>query len=200
MCEGLLKGAVMSQFGTTQANRDIWGADGDAERLQTRIRDLLLVIALDSLCLAEIVPATTSEPSEFSLLRSRDKIMAIHLFLLGESEDLAANTVEDESEAFPVWPMPVLCLAWSIVLNSLSPEMLPLSPGYSGPIHQEFAIRALRLSSGLFPWLEQLLAGPLFEPGKDELVGDTPDEAATSHRVVIKGIRPLEVTINADGH
>ena len=193
MCEGLVKGAIMSQFGTTQANRDIWGTDADAERLQTRIRDILLVIALDSLCLAEIVPATTTEPSEISLLRSRDKIIAIHLFLLDQSEELAANTAEDESEAFPVWPMPVLCLAWSIVLNSLSPEMLPPSPGYGGPIHQEFAIRALRLSSGLFPWLEQVLAGPLYEPGKDELVGDVPDEAVTSQRVVLKGICRLKL-------
>lgn len=186
--EGLLKGAIMSSFGTYQANREIWEADPEAQRLQTRIRDMLLVVALDSLCLSEIVTtADGGEPPEGSLLRSRDKIIAVHLFLLDQSKDLAAPSSDQHSEVFPVWPMPIICLAWSIVLWSLKPDMLPPSPGYEGPAYQVFASRGLRLPSGLFPWLEEVLTGPLFAPGRYATVGDAPEEGAISRRVVMKG-------------
>ena len=186
--EGLLKGAIMSSFGTLQSNWEIWEAEYEAQRLQIRIRDILLVIALDSMCLSEIIPvAEGTESPQGSLLRSRDKIIAIHLFLLNQSEDLAAHASEPESGEFPVWPMPIICLAWAIVLRSLPQDLLPPSPGFDGPIYQEFATRALRLQSGLFPWLEDVLAGPLFEPGNDEVTGDAPKEGATNRRVVMKG-------------
>ncbi len=181
----------MSAFGTYQANREIWEANSDAQRLQTRIRDMLLVIALDSLCISETVAsAEGNEPPEGSLLRSRDRIIAIHLFLLDQSEDLVPQSGSDPSDGFPVWPMPIICLAWSIVLRSLQPDMLPPSPGYEGPPHFEFVVRAMKLKSGLFPWLEEVLSGPLFEPKHSAVVGDGSEEGATSRRVVMKGDSP----------
>jgi len=199
--EGLLKGAIMSSFGTDQANREIWEADlGDSEalRLETRIRDTMLVIALDSLCLSEIVAGVEgSEKPEGSLLRSRDKIIAVHLFMLDQSDDLAQNDIDQENTEYPVWPMPIVCLAWSIVLWSLPPDMLPPSPGFDRPIYQEFASRALQISSGLFPWLAEVLQGPLFEAGRHAVSDDLLDEGATSRRVVMKG-EPRELDVYGD--
>jgi len=180
----------MSAFGTSQANRDIWERDAEAERLQNRIRDMLLVIALDSLCLSEIVPtADGAEPSKGSLLRSRDKIIALQLFLLDQSEQLAQADDIPEYEGFPDTPMPIICLAWAIVLGGLPQNMIPPTPGFDIPMYQEFANRALGRQSGLFPWLQKVLEGPLFEPGDDVIVGDAPGEGATNMRVVIKGKR-----------
>lgn len=176
----------MSAFGTSQANREIWEGDTEAQRYQTRIRDLMLIIALDSLGLSEIITISDDyEPAATSLLRSRDRLIAVHLFLLEQSEDLSSTNSGDGG--FPAWPMPVVCLAWAIVLNSLPANLLPPSPGYGGPMYYEFASRALRLQSGLFPWIEQVLVGPLLEPNGDMIGGEASEEVVTSQRLVIKG-------------
>ena len=190
---GLIKGIVMSAFGTVQANREIWNADPEAQRLQQRIRDLTLVIALDALDLSTIVNAEQEqEDGEESvrprdiLLNQRDSIISLHLLLHEQSDDLTPRDPEPPlgSVGFPIWPMPILCLGWSIVLRSLTPEMSPPSIGYDRTLYEEFADRALRLPSGLFPWMEEVLCGPLFNPGVDEMDGDL----STWRRQVIRDL------------
>ena len=186
----------MSSFGAQQANREIWEADPEAQRLQSRIRDMILVIALDSLCITEAVTINDEDKSGDSLLRSKDKIIAVHLFLLDQSDDLAPSSREIATDDLPVWPMPIICLAWAILLWSLPPDLVPASPGYDGPIYQEFATRALQVSSGLFPWLEQVMTGPLFDSKSDGLKEEVLDEGETTRRVVLKGSSKPECCVS----
>jgi len=202
--EGLVKGAVLSGFGTMQANGEIWEADAECQRLQLRIRDLLLVIAVEALCLAQIVsPEGDDGDSTFgaTLLHSRDRLHAVHQFIMEQSEDLDRSPEgHDEQIIFPSWPMPVLCLAWAIVLRSLPSNLQPPSGDYfnldttdmdaDADEHVVFlgaASRALRISSGLFPWLEVILEGPLFEASKDAFSGDLAVDMAALRRSPIKG-------------
>ncbi|KAL7421020.1 hypothetical protein Q5752_003904 [Cryptotrichosporon argae] len=178
--EGLLRGAIMSGFGTLQANREIFESDPDSVRAATRIRDLLLVIAVESLCLAQVVsPEVDAEAFGGTLLHARDRIHSVHQFILEQTEDLAQ--AQDE---LPQWPIAVVALAWAIVLRSLPNALLPPSTDYfqldtndmteEPAVHVEVASRALRLSAGLFPWLEEVLSGALFEAGREVV----PDMAA----------------------
>lgn len=200
--EGLVKGAVMSLFGTRQANREIWGEDIECERLAMRVRDLVLLIAVESLCLAQIVsPEADEEDNTFgaTLLHSRDSIHAVHQFIIENSDDLVDNEESHEPSAFPEWPIAILCLGWAIVLRSLPPNLQPPTGDYfpldtndmetSEPLaFINVANRALRLSSGLFPWLEVVLQGPLYETVKDAFSGDLADDMAALRRSPFKDL------------
>lgn len=165
-----------------------------------RIRDLMVIIAVEAMCLAQIVSPESEDEMDnrfgATLLHSRDRIHAVHQFLMEQSEDLEGDHSEDL--VFPAWPMPVLCLAWSIVLRSLPANLQPPSGDYfqldtgeiedgEPEIYIAVANRALRLSSGLFPWLEVILQGPLFEGAKDAFSGDLAVDMAALRRSPLKG-------------
>ena len=195
--QGLLNGVIASAFGTIQANREIWNSDAEAQKLQQRIRDLTLVIALEALCLSAIVTPSTSddlmteEQHQGTVLKSRDAIGTLDRLIFAESSDLARRSPEPglDTVNLPVWPMPVICLAWSIVLRSLPSELQPASFGYSesSSNYEEFARRAIRLPSGLFPWLEEVLTGPLLGERDSEDETRLSKEMTTWQRKVVKG-------------
>lgn len=195
--EGLVKGAVLSGFGTAQANEAVFEHDAECERLKLRIRDLVTVIAVEALCLAQIVsPEGEGEAGDntfgATLLHSSDRIFAVHSFLMEESDGL-----EEATDVFPPWPMAILCLAWAVVLRSLPANLQPPTSDYFQVDTAEMADeplayigmanRALRLSSGLFPWLEVILEGPLFEGVKDAVSGDLAVDLAALRRSPLKG-------------
>jgi nuclear pore complex protein Nup188 len=188
--EALIKGSILSGFGTSQANREYWESDPDCQRLQTRIRDLLLVIAIESMCVGMVVTPVEQE-ADMTILRSKAQIDWIHQFVLDQSEDLVPQNPEPQigSTDFPIWPIPVICLAWSIVLRSLPPNLAPSLSDYDGSrVYQELAMRAFRIPSGLFPWLEEVLSGPLFERAEDVPVDTAAVQLSTFQRKVIKGM------------
>lgn len=160
----------------------------------------MVIIAVEAMCLAQIVsPESDEDDNRFgaTLLHSRDRIHAVHQFLMEQSEDLEGEHADDL--VFPAWPMPVLCLAWSIVLRSLPANLQPPSGDYfqldtgemgddgEPDVYIAVANRALRLSSGLFPWLEVILQGPLFEGAKDAFSGDLAVDMAALRRSPLKG-------------
>jgi nuclear pore complex protein Nup188 len=99
----------MSSFGTSQSNREVWEQEPECQRLQTRIRDLTLVIAIEAMCLATILTAGGDPPAQGTLLTSQDTLFNMHIFLLEQSDDLAAQFPELEEWDFPVWPMSIRC-------------------------------------------------------------------------------------------
>jgi nuclear pore complex protein Nup188 len=182
----------MSSFGLNQRNREYLDSDPESQRLQARIRDSTLLIALEAMCLSSIVELPTDEDGIYeddrglgTMLRSKEHILSVHLFLLENSEDLVANQSEGSSKTGDLsdWPMSIICLAWSVVLRSLPGELQPSSLGYEQEMYIEFAERALRLRSGLFPWLEWVLSGPLFSA----VGGGRTDGIDMVRRKVIKG-------------
>ncbi|GMK57122.1 hypothetical protein CspeluHIS016_0309620 [Cutaneotrichosporon spelunceum] len=198
--EGLIKAAVMSHFGTRQANREVWDQDPECERLSTRVRDLVLLIAIESLCLAQIVSPEAEDDNTFgaTLLHSRDNIHAVHQFIVENSDELS-EAHQHKPGVLPEWPMAILCLGWAIVLRSLPPNLQPPTKDYfqldtndmdtaesMGFI--DMANRALRVSSGLFPWLEAILSGPLYETSKDAFSGDLADDMAALRRSPFKDL------------
>ncbi|BEI92176.1 uncharacterized protein CcaverHIS019_0409960 [Cutaneotrichosporon cavernicola] len=198
--EGLIKGAVMSLFGTRQANREVWDQDTECERLSTRVRDLVLLIAIESLCLAQIVSPETEDDNTFgaTLIHSRDNIHAVHQFIFENSEELS-DAHQPGPGVLPEWPIAILCLGWAIVLRSLPPNLQPPTNDYfqldtndmdSAEIMTfiDMANRALRISSGLFPWLDVILAGPLYETSKDAFSGDVADDMAALRRSPFKDL------------
>ncbi|WWC63886.1 uncharacterized protein I303_106491 [Kwoniella dejecticola CBS 10117] len=181
--EGLIKSAIMSSFGTSQANREIWETDYECTEISTRIRDLMLIIALEALCLSEIVSPQEGNLSDDeamqdriqdTLLHDKSKIESIHHCIIDYSNDLTPHHPEPDltSTPLPIWPMSIICLAWSIVLRSLPQDRLPTND--HGVTWQDMAIRGLRLPSGLFPWLEVILSGPLLGSDRDTI----PDSGA----------------------
>ena len=154
--------------------------------------DLTLLIALESLCLSHIArTGTADEDDDIShqiVLSSREAILGITLFLLDQSEDLIPLDPEPSLGEIipPIWPMPIICLAWSIVLKYVRTDLQPPSHGYPGPMYQEFAKRALRLPSGLFPWFEKILTGPLLTSTED--VGSEKNDSEILYRKVFKDV------------
>ena len=196
---GLIKGVLASAFGTMQANREIWNTEEEAQRLQQRIRDLTLTIALEAMCLSIVVTPRNKDDLESTLeepqnivLKSRDTIIALDVLLNAESQDLVPRYPEPDPStvSFPTWPMPILCLAWSIVLRFLPSDLQPPVVGYDRVIFEEFAARALRLPSGLFPWLEEVLNGPLFAYQSYEEESSVLNDLSVWRRKVIKGQLP----------
>ncbi|CAK9779935.1 hypothetical protein CC85DRAFT_277998 [Cutaneotrichosporon oleaginosum] len=198
--EGLLKGAVMSLFGTRQANREVWDQDIECQRLSTRVRDLVLLIAIESLCLAQIVSPEAEDDNTFgaTLIHSRDSIHAVHQVIVEYSEELGEGH-HPEAGVFPQWPIAILCLGWSIVLRSLPPNLQPPTNDYflldtsdmdNAEITSfvDMANRALRPSSGLFPWLEAIFDGPLYKTSKDAFSGDLAEELSALRRSPFKDL------------
>lgn len=185
--EGLLRGCIMSSFGTSQANRKIWEEDVASQRVAVRIRDLLLLIAIESLCLGQVIsPLDPLEHDNLStLIQSKETIASIHVFLADHSNDLSPHYpgVEPGTVPLPLWPMPIICLVWSIILRSLPPALVPPA-GEDGITWQDMAIRALRLPSGLFPWMEAILEGPLMQNDDDAFIGNE----ELYYRKVFKGV------------
>ncbi|WVQ73653.1 hypothetical protein IAR50_003233 [Cryptococcus sp. DSM 104548] len=165
--EGLIRGCVMSAFGTSQANGDIWEENPEAQAIALRIRDLMVVIAIESLCLGQIIsPSDPLESADLNtLIQSQKTIASVHDFLVEQSTDLEPHIPEAApgTVPLPLWPMPIICLVWSMVLRSLDPAVAPSSTVDGATTWQGMAIRALRLPSGLFPWVETILGGSLFE-------------------------------------
>ncbi|OCF35692.1 nuclear pore complex protein Nup188 [Kwoniella heveanensis BCC8398] len=188
--EGLIRGTIMSAFGTSQANREIWDTDAEGQRLSIRIRDLMVIIAVEALCLGQVVaPSDSIEESDNTLLQAKDKIASVHQFLVDYSGDLSPHYPEFEpgSVPLPIWPMPIICLAWAIVLRSMPQDKVP--PGGEASVTwQDMTIRALRLPSGLFPWLETVLSGPLLESTRDVAPGDGAADVGLYHRKVFKDL------------
>lgn len=166
----------MSSFGTIQANKEIWETDVECQRLQIRIRDIMVVIAVESLGLAQIVSEVQYRNT---LLQSRDGIHSVHNFISNNSSHLASGHPGSEPT-----PIAIICLTWSIILQALPDELLPPSDTSGDEsVAMQMASRALRLRSAFFPWLEEILSGPLFEPSKD-----TAEEGDMAfRRNVIKG-------------
>ncbi|WVF65419.1 hypothetical protein IAT40_000146 [Kwoniella sp. CBS 6097] len=188
--EGLLRGTIMSAFGTSQANREIWETDGEGQRLSIRIRDLMVIISLEALCLGQVVaPSDSVDEFDGTLLQTRDKIDSVHQFLVDYSGDLSPHYPEFEpgSVPLPIWPMPIICLAWAIILRSIPHDKAPAG-GDGSVTWQDMTIRALRLPSGLFPWLETVLSGPLLESTRDVAHGDGTAEVGLYHRKVLKDL------------
>ncbi|RXK38973.1 hypothetical protein M231_03703 [Tremella mesenterica] len=159
--EALIKGTVMSDFGAMQANREFWEADQECQRLASRIRDGLVLISLESMCLGIVI---SGDEIEGTLLENTSRILSIHDFLMKQSEELEM-TDKTEGE-YPTWPMPIVCLAWAVILRYLPDERDPASN--SGiEAFQVMATRALKPTSGLFWWLGRLLKGPLLEPSRE---------------------------------
>jgi nuclear pore complex protein Nup188 len=192
--EGLIRGTIMSAFGTAQRNRDYLDSDPECQRLQARIRDSTLLIALEAMCLSAIVEIPSEEDGLYddergtgTILTSTDGILSLHLFLLDMTSDLGMSPPEEESQGVAEWPISILCLAWSVVLRSLDDGMQPSSVGFEKQMYVEFAERALRFRSGLFPWLEWVLGGPLLV----EVGGVEVDGLNMARRKVVKGGRRL---------
>ncbi|ORY28766.1 hypothetical protein BCR39DRAFT_533736 [Naematelia encephala] len=159
--EALIRASVMSTFGTQQANLEIWEGDIECQALYARIRDQLLVIALESIGLSALIEGDEG-PVEGTLLSSPSAIQRVHEAIWGFSEELAVPASMPR-EIVPAWPVSVLCLAWAIALRSLDEASLPATPGYAGDrIWQELMARSLKPSSGVFAWLEAVLQGALF--------------------------------------
>lgn len=180
----------MSGFGTAQANREYWESDPECQQSQTRIRDLLVVIAVESLCVGLVVNPGEQGGGEGTLLQSKSHIDFLHQFVLDQSDDLSPrhSTPEARDTTFPQWPIAVICLAWSIVLRSLPSDLAPtVSDFEASNIYQEIAMRAFAVQSGLFPWMEEILSGPLFEKAEEVSIALASIQLATFHRKVMKG-------------
>ncbi|WVQ81393.1 hypothetical protein IAT38_003517 [Cryptococcus sp. DSM 104549] len=164
--QGLIRGCVMSSFGTSQATRDIWGDKEEVHAIATRIRDLTVVIAVESIGIQPVVyPEAESivddTPADI-LLQDKGAIASLQAFLTETSSDLAPQDPEPLLDLvdLPQRPMAIICLAWAIALRSLPEERAPQEE--EGVIAwQDMARRALRLPSGFFPWMEAILSGPL---------------------------------------
>lgn len=128
----------MSDFGQMQANRETWDNDADCQKLSIQIRDCLIIIALESLCLAQVVAET---PIHGTLLQDRDRIHSVHRFI-----------AEQPGEG----PIAMIFLAWSVALHALPDELLPPETGDES-MATELASRSLK--QGLFMWLEAILTG-----------------------------------------
>lgn len=190
MSEGLIRGSILSGFGLSQANREIWETDPECQRLAVRIRDMTLIIAVESMCLNMVVSPGGEINTEGTLLASRDGIFGLHLFILEHSDTLQPLHPEPEKWDFPITPMAVICLAWAVLLGSLPQELSPPSLGYNeGSVQGEMHDRALRLPSGLFPWMEEVLAGPAIVDEEAEGDEAAPAGDAVYRRKVLKGER-----------
>lgn len=178
----------MSGFGSAQANQELWSNDPESNRSFIRIRDLCLIIAIESLCLTHVVtPRNEDEqpiPDEI-LLRSKQTLVGLNLFLVNQMQELPGGA--GEGRISTNLPFTVLFLAWSVFLKNLKPDMHFPSPGYSVPMYQQFALKAFGAEVGVFSWLGAILRGPLFESAEEQEMGKLSTDLETSRRKVIKG-------------
>ena len=182
---GLIKGIVASEYGTLQPGREAWEQDPAIARLAARVRDLLVVIGLQALCIGQIVRRAgldteeDEDEDEATLICSREDISAVNMVLLDHTIPLSDPTLPN------YLPVAVFSLACSILLNSIPPNYRPPTPGIDLPIEHEFARRAFEPRGEIFGWLEAILSGPLFDLEEDK--GEKALQAEYRQRKLIKG-------------
>jgi nuclear pore complex protein Nup188 len=181
----LIRGTLLSSFGTMQATRQYWEADSECDILQDRIRDNLILIAIEAMSVSSAL--SPSDPEEGSLLGSKAHIEFVHQLMIdaseGEYDEDTKIVHHDESS-----PISLLCLAWSITLRCLPANLAPsFSQGEDATPYQEIASRAFDSRLVLFGWIERILIGPLFTPSEDEDINSVPNRKATNRKRLFKG-------------
>jgi nuclear pore complex protein Nup188 len=181
----LIRGTLLSSFGTMQATRQYWEADSECDILQDRIRDNLILIAIEAMSVSSAL--SPSDPEEGSLLGSKAHIEFVHQLIIdaseGEYDEDTKIVHHDESS-----PISLLCLAWSITLRCLPTNLAPsFSQGEDATPYQEIASRAFDGRLVLFGWIERILTGPLFTSSEDDDINSVPNRKATNRKRLFKG-------------
>jgi nuclear pore complex protein Nup188 len=181
----LIRGTLLSSFGTMQATRQYWEADSECDILQDRIRDNLILIAIEAMSVSSALSPV--DPEEGSLLGSKAHIEFVHQLIIdaseGEYDEDTKVVHHDESS-----PISLLCLAWSITLRGLPANLAPsFSQGEDATPYQEIASRAFDGKLALFGWVERIMTGPLFVSSEDEDINSVPNRKATNRRRLFKG-------------
>lgn len=183
----LIRGVLLSSFGTVQASRQYWEANTECEVLQELIRDNLILVAIEAMSISTALSSPDAEVDEASLSTSKAHIEFVNQLVLDASE----GEYEEETKVVhhdPASPVSLLCLAWSIVLRTLPLDLAPsFSQGEDAIPYQEVASRAFNAELSLFEWIERVLAGPLFPPSEDDDVNSSRNRKATNRRRVFKG-------------
>lgn len=168
-----------------QATRQYWEADSECDVLQDRIRDNLILIAIEAMSVSSAL--SPSDPEEGSLLASKAHIEFVHQLVIdaseGEYDEDTKIVHHDESS-----PISILCLAWSITLRGLPTNLAPsFSQGEDATPYQEIASRAFDGKLVLFGWMERVLTGPLFPSSDDENINSVLNRKATNRKRLFKG-------------
>ena len=188
----LVRGSILASFGTVQATRQYWESDSECEILQDRIRDTLILIAVESTGLSSSLAGPSEDDpaqnAEGSLVSSKAHIEFVNQLILDASEgeyDEDEKTVRYDDSS----PVALLCLAWSIVLRTLPQNLAPsFSHGEESVPYQEVASRAFDGRTGLFAWMERILTGPLFPESEDTDVTSATTRKATNLRRIFKDL------------
>ena len=186
--EALVRGSIISAFGTQQANTEFWENSSECARLEIRIRDLLILITCESLCLGSALSDETDKDVEASLIGDKNRLASLNDFVQSQSLDLdIQGATLDGQEALRAsdWPIAVICLAWAIVLRETPEDVRPT--GDEEDACFIMTRRALAGTSGLFDWLERLLSGPLLEPKREDVGGGIVSNLLVTRKKVIKG-------------
>lgn len=188
----LVRGSLLSSFGTSQETRQYWEADVECDALQDRIRDTLVLIAIEStgLSIAVAGPNEADPPQDTArtLSTSKAHIEFVNQLILDASEgsydEDGKQIVHDDKS-----PISLLCLAWSIVLRSLPTTLAPsFSIGDESVPYQEVASRAFDIRTGLFSWIHRILTGPLFPASDDVDATSVTNRQATNFRRIFKDL------------
>jgi nuclear pore complex protein Nup188 len=185
----LIRGTLLSSFGTAQATRQYWEYDSECDLIQHRIRDNLVLIAIEAMSVSIALVPTESEDG--SLLSSKAHIEFVHQLIIdaseGEYDEDTKIVHHDESS-----PVSLLCLAWSIVLRNLPANLAPsFSQGEDATPYQEIASRAFDGRLALFGWIDKVLTGPLFPSSEDEDINSVSNRKATNLRRLFKGMSAI---------
>jgi hypothetical protein len=144
--EGLLRGIITSGFGALLiTNVHLVDASTEGSRLRLKIRDQLLIIAVDCLGLARVLDGA-KEPDE-TIAFSRDTIFSLDTFLESQVSE---------------GPVAIVKLAWAALLRQLDQAYAP--PTEDTPRYQSVASDVLKPSTAVFSLLADLVAGPLLAP------------------------------------
>lgn len=137
--EGLLRGIISSGFGSQLVVHDV---SAEGTRWRRKIRDQLILIAVDCLGLARVLDGER-EP-DTTLAYSRDTIYSLDTFL----ESQPSNG-----------PLAIVRLAWAGLLRQLPAHNSP--PAEDVPRYQQIATSVLKPSVNVFGELLSLVEGPL---------------------------------------
>ena len=157
---GLLRGILASDLGTRQPSREYRDIDQTTTRAFDRIRDTLLIIALQALCLRRVVVSVAADAEDVdedeakTILASRDDLSSLNMTML----DVSAYLSEGKPSYRESLPIPILCLAWAAVIYSTPAHLRFQTPGIED-IVSLFVERALGAKGFFFPWLEEVLRG-----------------------------------------
>jgi len=194
----LIRGTLLSSFGMMQATRQYWEADSECDVLQDRIRDNLILIAIEAMSVCSAL--SPSDPEEGSLLGSKAHIEFVHQIIIDASEgeyDEDTKIVHHDTNS----PISLLCLAWSITLRGLPTNLAPsFSQGEDAKPYQEIASRAFDGKLALFGWIERILTGPLFASSEDQDNNSVPNRKATNRRRLFKGTRTTIIAMLTPRH